>query len=78
MAGGEIVNRYEFALKVAQAFELDVSLIHAVDSTFFPSIAARPKNTSFDSRRMESEPGIRPLSVEQGLRHMKRQMKVKG
>jgi dTDP-4-dehydrorhamnose reductase len=78
LAGGEIVNRYEFALKVAQVFDLDASLIRAVDSTFFPSIAARPKNTSFDTRRMESELGVTALSVEEGLRDMKRRMKVKG
>lgn len=78
LAGGEIVNRYDFARKVAEVFGLDASLIRAVDSSHFPSIAARPKNTSFDTSRMERELGVRPLSVEEGLRHMKNHMTARG
>lgn len=71
LAGRGVVNRYELALKVADVFGLDASLIQPVGSDFFPSIAARPKNTSFDTSRMESELGVRPVTFEDGLRDMR-------
>lgn len=77
LAGGEIVNRYEFALSLAKVFGLDKSLLVPVQSSFFPSIAPRPKNTTFDTRRMEKELGIKPLTVEEGLLSMKSRMKIK-
>lgn len=76
-AGGEVVNRYEFALKLAEVFGLDKSLLVPVKSSFFPSIAPRPKDTTFDTRRMEKELSIKPLTVEEGLRSMKAHMKIK-
>lgn len=71
LAGRDTVNRYELALQVADVFGLDGSLVHPVGSDFFPSIAARPKNTSFDTTRMERELGVRPVTVADGLRDMK-------
>lgn len=71
LAGGEIVNRYEFASKLATVFKLERALIKPVDSSFFPDIAPRPRNTSFVTERMERELGIKPLSLEQGLQLMR-------
>lgn len=71
VAGAETVNRYEFALKVATVFGLDGALVRPVDSSFFPDIAPRPRNTSFVTERMERELGIRPLTLEQGLKLMR-------
>lgn len=70
VAGGEAVNRYEFALKLAAAFGLDGTQIKRVDSSFFPTIAPRPRNTSFLTERMEHELGIKPLTLGQGLQLM--------
>jgi len=71
MAGSEIVNRYQFALKTAEVFGLDKGLIKEVDSSHFPSIAPRPKNTSFNTNVMEKKLGVKPISVREGLIHMK-------
>ncbi len=70
-AGKEVVNRFEFAKLVAEVFNLDSSLLHPVDSGFFPSIAPRPPNTSFLTERMVGELGIEPLSVYEGLMRMR-------
>jgi len=70
-AGGEIVNRYEFAVKLAEVFGFSSSLVHPVDSSFFPSIAPRPKNTSFETKRIREELGIVPMNVKEGLERMK-------
>jgi dTDP-4-dehydrorhamnose reductase len=71
VAGADVVSRYEFAALVADVFGLDPSLIRPVESSFFPTIAVRPKNTSFVTERMEKEMGVVPLTVAAGLRLMK-------
>lgn len=71
LAGGEVVNRFQFGRKVAQVFGLDGSLLKAVPSSAFPGIAKRPPDTSFITKRLERELGIRPYTVEEGLAHMK-------
>jgi len=74
IAGRDIVNRYELALAVADVFQLDRRLIRPVKSDYFPSLAPRPKNTSFITKKMENDLGIRPLGLTEGLRLMKNQL----
>lgn len=74
LAGKDIVNRYQFAVKVAEVFGLDASLIEPVKSSRFPRIAPRPSNTAFVTRRMEKELGVAPMTLEAGLRQMKAAM----
>ncbi|MBI4375860.1 MAG: SDR family oxidoreductase [Elusimicrobia bacterium] len=76
LAGKDTLNRHEFGLKLAGVFGLDASLIEAVDSSHFPSIAPRPPNTSFVTERMERELGVSPMTVEQGLAAMKDSMEI--
>jgi dTDP-4-dehydrorhamnose reductase len=70
LAGGEPVNRYQLALAVARAFELDASPIRPVPSSFFPHIAPRPRNTTLRTTRMERELGMSPSRLEEGLGSM--------
>lgn len=65
------MNRFEFAKLVAEVFNLDSSLWHPVDSSFFPGIAPRPLNTSFLPERMQGELDIEPLSIYEGLMRMR-------
>ncbi|MBI5211313.1 MAG: SDR family oxidoreductase [Elusimicrobia bacterium] len=76
LAGKDVVNRYQFALKVASVFRLDCKLVQAVGSSFFPDIAPRPKNTALSTRRMQKDLGVAPMALEEGLMHMKRTMKA--
>ena len=77
VAGKTVVSRHGFALKIAEVFGLDASLIQPVTSAFFPDIAPRPPNTAFVTQRMERELGVSPLTVEEGLRQMKASMGVR-
>lgn len=77
IAGKDNINRFELALKVAKAFKLDSSLIQPVNSDFFKSIARRPKNTCFETLKMEKELGIIPLSIDEGLRFMVKEARTK-
>lgn len=71
IAGKDCISRYELALKVAKVFDLDSSLISEVDSSFFKNLTPRPKNTCFNTNQMETELGIKPLSIDEGLKIMK-------
>jgi len=77
-AGRDSMDRYQFAVAVAETFGLDKSLIKPVTSKAFPSIARRPKNTTFVTRRMERELGVKPLTVREGLAAMKAAMTARG
>lgn len=73
LAGRDVINRYDLARLVARIFELDASRVQAVPRSFFPKIAPRPANTSLVTMRMESELGMAPLAIEEGLRAMARE-----
>lgn len=72
VAGADRLSLYQFALATAHVFELDPTLIEPVPDSHFTEIAQRPRDTSFDTSKMEHELGIQPISVESGLRQMKK------
>ena len=76
-AGKDSVNRWQFANEVARVFGLDASLIKRVSSSAFPEIAARPKNTTFVTTRMEKELGVKPMTLREGLTAMKAAMSAR-
>jgi dTDP-4-dehydrorhamnose reductase len=71
IAGSEVVSRYELSLAVAEVFGLGKGLIRAVKSSFFPSIAPRPKNTSYKIDKMQKELFVPGLGIKEGLKLMK-------
>ncbi len=71
IAGRDCISRYQLALEVADVFSLDNKLINPVKSSFFQTLAPRPKNTCFLTSKMERDLSIKPLSVREGLRLMK-------
>lgn len=72
VAGKDIVNRYEYAITIADVFGLNKDLIQPVDSSLFPDIAPRPKNTSYLTEKLQKEIGFIPLGLRDGLREMQR------
>lgn len=71
VAGRDHLSLYEFALTTAEVFKLDKSLITPVPDSFFPEIAPRPRDTSFDTTKMEQELGVKSIGVKEGLIRMK-------
>lgn len=67
VSGGETISLFEFARLVASVFELDESLIERATSEDFPSLAPRPKCTTFDLERLKNELGFGPSSLQDGL-----------
>ena len=71
IAGKDILSRYKAARIIAKVFSLDSNLIKPVPSDFFSDIAPRPKNTSYSTKKIESELGVQPLGFEEGLMILK-------
>jgi dTDP-4-dehydrorhamnose reductase len=71
VAGGDHVSLYDYAMITADVFGLDSTLISPVPDTFFNDLVPRPRDTSFDTTKMEHELGIVPTSLWEGLRQMR-------
>jgi dTDP-4-dehydrorhamnose reductase len=74
LAGRDIVNRYEFALKLAKVFSLDASLITPIKTASLKQPAARPLKSGLVTLKAEVELGYKPSTVEQGLLILKTQL----
>jgi len=72
-AGKSCINRYDFALRIAETFGLDKNLIEPVTSDVFKQIAKRPKRCCLDVSKAEKTFGVKFLNVEEGLSLMKSQ-----
>lgn len=74
-AGRDHVSLYQFVLETADVFELDANLIEPVPDSYFPQTAPRPKDTSFDTTKIQKELNIQPVAIRDGLVHMKLEQK---
>ena len=74
VSGSEYLNRYEFAVKLADIFEFDKKLIIPIKTTELNQAAERPMNSSFILLKTETELGIKPLNVTEGLYMLKYQL----
>jgi dTDP-4-dehydrorhamnose reductase len=75
-AGKDHLSLYQFALNVAEVFDLDARLITSVPDSFFPEIAPRPRDTSFNTAKMENELGVKAIGFTEGLLRMKSERDV--
>lgn len=71
LAGKDVVSRYEFSRIIADVFNLDKRLIKQVSSDFFPGLAPRPRNTSYNTSKIEKELNVKILGLKEGLTAMK-------
>lgn len=74
VCGSEYINRYEFARKLADVFELDSKLIIPIKTKELNQAADRPMNSSFILLKAQTELGIKPLNVTEGLYMLKHQL----
>jgi dTDP-4-dehydrorhamnose reductase len=74
LAGREIVNRYDFALRVARAFGHDPGLISPIKTTSLRQLAPRPLNSGLVTLKAEVELGYRPLSIDESLVVLRNQL----
>lgn len=67
VSGKDFLNPYQIAIKTAEFFNLDKSLITEVDSTIFTQPARRPPKTGFVIEKAIRELGYKPHSFDEGL-----------
>jgi len=72
VAGSDCVSRYDFALKIAEIFDLDKSMLAPVPNSYFTEIAPRPYNTCLCTDKMERELKIKSIGIEEGLKILKK------
>jgi len=74
IAGSECLSRLELALKVAEVFNLDKSLIHLIKTKDLKQKAPRPLNSSFDLSKTLKELGFQLSDVQKGLQTLRQQL----
>lgn len=74
ISGKEMLTPYDMALKTADFFKLDKSLIHRTDSTKFTQPAKRPPKTGFIITKAQQDLQYRPHTFEEGIKLMSRQL----
>ncbi len=73
-AGPEWLHRHAFALKIADVFGLDVSLIQEIDSGALGQAANRPLRSGLCIDKLRAQTGYTPLSLDAALKILKNEM----
>jgi dTDP-4-dehydrorhamnose reductase len=74
ISGKDYMTPYDIAIKTAEFFNLDKSLITPVDSSTFKQPARRPLITGFIIDKAKKELGYEPHSFDEGLRVLTEQI----
>lgn len=67
ISGGEVLTPYDMALKTAEYFQLDTSLIEKISSKSLAQPAARPAKTGLVIDKAVNELGYHPHTFAEGL-----------
>lgn len=75
ISGEEMLTPYQMAMKAAQYFNLDQSLISKVDASTFSQPAKRPPKTGFVIDKAKEILGFNPSGFDQGIRFLDQQIR---
>lgn len=74
IGGREVLNRYEFTLRIADFFGLDKSLIKKIKTEELKQIARRPLKSGLKIEKAERELDYFPKSIEKSFEKMKEEI----
>ncbi len=77
LAGRESIDRYSFAIKIAEVFNLNSGLIHRGKTSDLKQLAPRPLNAALSVEKAQKELDVYLMSVEEELLELKRQLAEK-
>jgi len=77
ISGSQVINRYEFAKKIAEVFGLDGTLIERISTKDLKQAAPRPMNSSFIIDKLVNKIDWEPGDVVSGLERLKTKMNGK-
>ncbi len=72
ISGSELIDRYSFALKVADVFKLDKDLITPITTSELSQVAPRPLISGFIIDKAKADLGIELSNIEHGLKSIKK------
>ena len=72
ISGSELIDRYNFALKIAEVFKLDKSLITPITTPELNQPAPRPLKSGFILDKEKAALGIEMSNIEEGLKALKK------
>lgn len=73
IGGKDSASIYELLKEVVRVFELDGNLLIPVQQGFFKELVKRPKDTSYNTAKMENVLGLKPLEIKRGLELMRQE-----
>ena len=71
-ADNGLMTRYDFALKIANIFELDANLIKQIKTKELKQEAKRPMKSGLITKKIENNFNIKPVSVNSSLHSLKK------
>ncbi|MBN1351469.1 dTDP-4-dehydrorhamnose reductase [candidate division KSB1 bacterium] len=74
ISGSERIDRFHFALRIADTFELNKALIKAIKTSELKQAAPRPLNSGFTLDKARHELGIQMRDIQSALLEYKRQL----
>jgi len=74
VAGRNLASRYDFALTLARVFSFDKRLITPIKTTALKQPAPRPLKSGLITLKAETELGVKPMGVEDGIAVLKNQL----
>jgi len=74
--GAELLNRFQFAQRIAAVFQLDSQLIRPVKTETLNQPAPRPLRSGLKTEKIEAEWQRIPLSVDEGLNQIKKALEA--
>jgi dTDP-4-dehydrorhamnose reductase len=77
ISGNESISRYDFALKIADVFDLNRELIEEITSAELQQAALRPQNSSFVHNKFINRTRWETHNVTEGLQLLKLEMEKK-
>ena len=74
LSGSEIIDRYNFALLVAEVFDLNKGLIERIKTADLGQTANRPLNSGFYITKAENELQLKMANAREGIERLKIEM----
>lgn len=78
LTGATQMSRFDFAMEIAERFDLDTDLIRPVTSEEMSWVARRPINSSLDVSKATRVLGVKPLRVKEAVLLLKGEMEARG
>lgn len=73
-AGAERINRYEFAIRIANSFDLDKTLINSVKMSDMNWVASRPYDSSLNVSKISRMK--KPYNIRKAIQILKDEMRI--